>query len=100
MRTKIIRHTVLVVGRKTSVSIEGAFWESLKEIAAGCGTTLNALITSIALDRGQYNLSSAIRVFVLNHYWPQSQWLGQRDPVPASGAMIATPSLQPALRHS
>ena len=48
--------------------IEDAFWLGLKDIASSRRTTLTDLINSIDTDREQGNLSSAIRLFVLNHY--------------------------------
>jgi predicted DNA-binding ribbon-helix-helix protein len=58
-------------GHKTSVSVETAFWEGLKAIAAAQGTTINQLVAAIDSERrsgGHLNLSSAIRLFVLNYY--------------------------------
>jgi predicted DNA-binding ribbon-helix-helix protein len=52
----------------TSVSLEDAFWEGLKEIAKTRRKTLSDLVGSIDTDREQGNLSSALRLFVLNHY--------------------------------
>ncbi|HYD98812.1 MAG TPA: ribbon-helix-helix domain-containing protein [Alphaproteobacteria bacterium] len=60
----IQKRSVLLAGHRTSVSLEPAFWEALKAIAAGRGQSLNALIAEIDARRGG-NLSSAIRVFVL-----------------------------------
>ncbi len=58
------KRSVLIAGHKTSVSLEGIFWESLGEIAAVRGVSINRLITEI--DRGRSgNLSSAIRVYVV-----------------------------------
>jgi predicted DNA-binding ribbon-helix-helix protein len=50
------------------VSVENAFWEALKEIAASRHIKLQGLISMIDSDREHDNLSSAIRLFVLNHY--------------------------------
>jgi predicted DNA-binding ribbon-helix-helix protein len=58
-------------GHKTSVSAETAFWNALRAIAAAQGTTINQLIAAIDSERHerQYpNLSSAIRLFVLDYY--------------------------------
>jgi len=61
---RLCKHSVTVAGHRTSISLEEAFWSALKEIAAAQGTSAHALIEEI--DRGrQGNLSSAIRVYVL-----------------------------------
>jgi predicted DNA-binding ribbon-helix-helix protein len=58
------KHSVVIAGHRTSVSIEAPFWEALKEIARRRGISLNRLITGIDERRAE-NLSSAIRVYVL-----------------------------------
>ena len=60
----IRKRSVRVAGHRTSVSVEAAFWHALKEIAAKRGVSLNGLITEFD-NRRAGNLSSAIRVFVL-----------------------------------
>jgi predicted DNA-binding ribbon-helix-helix protein len=58
------KRSVRVGGHDTSVSLEGAFWDALGEIARARGMSLNALVA--AVDRGRKgNLSSALRLFVL-----------------------------------
>jgi predicted DNA-binding ribbon-helix-helix protein len=64
----IEKHSVVIGGRKTSISLEDAFWEALKSIAAARPATLSVLMTSINSERQAGNLSSAIRLFVLDHY--------------------------------
>jgi predicted DNA-binding ribbon-helix-helix protein len=67
MESLVITRSVVIAGRKTSVTLEDAFWNGLKEIASARRLTLTALIGSI--DSGRIgNLSSAIRLFVLGHY--------------------------------
>ena len=68
MRSPIVKRSVVLAGHKTSVSLEDAFWQGLKEIATSRRTTLSDLINSIDIDREHGNLSSALRLFVLNHY--------------------------------
>ena len=60
----IIKRSVVISGHQTSVSLEHAFWSALKQAAARRGTTINDLVTQID-QRRQGNLSSAIRVFLL-----------------------------------
>jgi len=67
---KIRKRSVLIAGHATSVSLEEAFWEALKEITEAKGLSLNALITEIDAARADdtpANLSSAIRVYVLSN---------------------------------
>ena len=65
------RHSVSIAGRITSVSLENAFWQSLKEIASERGMTPPELIRAINSERRHGNLSSAIRLFVLDFYRQQ-----------------------------
>lgn len=70
-----VKRSVRVAGHPTSVSLEEAFWQGLKDIAEARATTLNALIGEIDAARVEHlpdgtapNLSSAIRVYVLEWY--------------------------------
>lgn len=65
----IRKHSVLIAGHRTSVSLEEVFWRELKSIAQARGKSVNSLITEIDEGRGG-NLSSAIRVFVLENLKP------------------------------
>jgi predicted DNA-binding ribbon-helix-helix protein len=71
MKSSIVKHSIVVADHKTSVSLEDEFWSALKEIAAQRHMTVSALVTSITADRQYANLSSVIRVFVLNAYCDQ-----------------------------
>jgi predicted DNA-binding ribbon-helix-helix protein len=68
LKRTMMKPAILVSGRKTSVSLEPQFWEALRDIAKERRTTLQDLVTGIDRDRRGPNLSSAIRVFVLEHY--------------------------------
>ena len=72
MRSPVVKRSIVIAGHKTSVSLEDAFWQGLKQIAAGRSLTLSDLVASIDHDRHQGNLSSAIRLFVLDHYRSRS----------------------------
>jgi predicted DNA-binding ribbon-helix-helix protein len=61
------KRSVVIAGHRTSVSLETAFWSGLKEIAEQRGLSVNRLVESVDSERGS-NLSSAIRVFVLQHF--------------------------------
>jgi predicted DNA-binding ribbon-helix-helix protein len=64
----VIQRTINIAGRKTSVSLEDAFWKGLKEIAATKGVPVTDLISKLHTERQNANLSSAIRLFVLEYY--------------------------------
>jgi predicted DNA-binding ribbon-helix-helix protein len=66
MKTRIIKRSVVLDGRKTSVSLEDAFWNTLQEIAQAQGATVSQTVTEIEKSRQAGNLSSAIRLFVLD----------------------------------
>lgn len=68
MKSPIVKRSVTIAGRKTSVSLEAAFWMSMKDIAAARGASLTDLVGELAERRGRGNLSSTIRTFVLEHY--------------------------------
>ena len=68
MKSTVVKRSIVLAGHKTSVSLEDAFWEGLKDIAKTRRVTLRDLVGGIDLDREHGNLSSAIRLFVLNHY--------------------------------
>jgi predicted DNA-binding ribbon-helix-helix protein len=68
MKSLVEKRSMALAGHRTSVSLEEAFWQSLKEIAAARGTTLSSLVCSIDNGRQHTNLSSAIRLFVLSYY--------------------------------
>ena len=71
MKSLVVKHSVVIDGRKTSISVEDAFWTALKEIAQERGERLQHLITSINPNRQSANLSSTLRIFVLRHYMDQ-----------------------------
>jgi len=62
---KVVKRSVAIAGHRTSVSLEEPFWEALQAIARRRGRSVQALIGEIDSGRGDANLSSAIRVFVL-----------------------------------
>ena len=67
MKSLVIKRSIVIDGHKTSVSVEDAFWSSLKEIARRKHITLSNMVDEIDTGRQQGNLSSAIRLFVLDH---------------------------------
>ena len=68
MKSRVVKRSIVIAGHKTSVSLEDAFWNGLREIADGRQSTLSDLVAVIDANRQHSNLSSAIRVFVLGFY--------------------------------
>jgi predicted DNA-binding ribbon-helix-helix protein len=64
--TAIAKHSLTIAGHRTSISLEQAFWDALRDISRARGQSLATLIGEIDAARGAANLSSAIRVFVLS----------------------------------
>ena len=71
MKSLVIKRSIVVAGHKTSVSLEEAFWNALKEIAKVRHVTLSNLVGAIDTQRQHGNLSSGIRLFVLGVYREQ-----------------------------
>ena len=71
MKSLVFKRSMVIAGHKTSVSLEDAFWESLKEIAVQRQKKLSELVAAIDSERQHDNLSSAIRLFVLDFYRTQ-----------------------------
>ncbi len=71
MKSTINKRSIVISGRKTSVSLEDEFWRSLKEIVTARNVALSDLVADIDTRRLHGNLSSAIRLFVLNHFRTQ-----------------------------
>jgi len=71
MKSPVVKRSIVLAGHKTSVSLEDAFWSGLKEIAGRRLMTLSTLVDSIDAQRQHDNLSSALRLFVLEFYRSQ-----------------------------
>jgi len=96
MKSPVVKRSIVIAGHKTSVSLEDAFWGGLKEIALSRRTTLSDLVASIDGERQHGNLSSAIRLFVLDHY------RGRTDERPDGGGhprreMLIVPPAPPSV---
>jgi predicted DNA-binding ribbon-helix-helix protein len=66
MKSSIIKRSIVIDGHKTSVSLEDAFWNGLKDIAQTERVTLSKMVAEIDKKRQLGNLSSALRLFVLD----------------------------------
>ena len=99
MNSPVVKRSIVIAGHKTSVSLEEAFWKGLKDIAAARDTTLSDLVATINSTRRHGNLSSAIRLFVLDHFQAER---GNRGAENGSSAqthpmMVLTPSATPSV---
>ena len=75
-KSQVVKRTIKLSGRQTSVAQEAAFWAALKDIAVAQRTPVSHLIATIDKERRecQYKkLSSAIRLFVLEYYRSRTQ---------------------------
>ena len=88
MKSTVVKRSVVLAGHKTSVSLEDPFWEGLKEIAKAKRQSLSELVSGIDTDREHANLSSAIRLFVLNHYQALVLWYDARHRRPLLWGII------------
>ncbi len=66
LKSAVLKRSIVIHKHKTSVSLEEDFWSELKQIAHRRKNTLSDLVSEIDQGRSHTNLSSAIRVFVLN----------------------------------
>jgi predicted DNA-binding ribbon-helix-helix protein len=82
MKSQVVKRSIVIATHKTSVSLEDAFWNGLKEIAASRNMALSDLVSSIDSERKHGNLSSALRLFVLDHYRSQATGGGALDKAP------------------
>ena len=86
MKSLIVKRSIVLAGRNSSVSLEDEFWNALKKIAGDRNVVLSELIGGINAQRQYDNLSSALRLFVLEYYRgkaeekPGNEMLGQQTP--------------------
>jgi len=66
--SSVIKRSVIRNGHKSSISLEDQFWDALREIADDKQVAISTLVATIDHTRTTSNLSSAIRVFVLDHF--------------------------------
>ena len=67
MKSLVVKRSILLAGRKSSVTLEDEFWTTLKDIAGDRHVTMSELVSSIDKQRQHGNLSSALRLFVLDY---------------------------------
>ena len=91
MKSKVVKRSIVIAGHKTSVSLEQAFWSGLKEIAAERQVALSDLIGAIDAERQHGNLSSSIRLFVLDYYQARGSRGGATQRKPREAALATLP---------
>lgn len=64
----VLKRSIRLAGNKTSISLENQFWNCLREIAHRENIAVDMLIERIDTDRTRHNLSSAVRLFVLDYF--------------------------------
>ncbi len=97
MKSPVIKRSIVIAGHKTSVSLEDPFWSGLKDIAERQHTTLSTMVGDIDTQRQHGNLSSAIRLFVLDN--ARSQAMERRSASVDDGARQAPAANEAALNH-
>ena len=88
MKSAIVKRSVSLAGHKTSISLEDAFWNYLREIADSRGVSVSVVVSEIQAQDRQTNLSSAIRLFVLEHACERVE-AAESGPHRANGAEIS-----------
>jgi predicted DNA-binding ribbon-helix-helix protein len=68
MASSVVKRSIVIAGQRTSVSLEDAFWRGLKEIAANHDTSVQSIVSAVRGGRGACNLSSELRLFILEYY--------------------------------
>jgi predicted DNA-binding ribbon-helix-helix protein len=86
MKSAIMKRSIVISGHKTSISLEDPFWCGLKQIAKSNKATVSSVVAGIESSRQYGNLSSAIRLFVLEHSRVQAAL-----PTNPAGAGVAAP---------
>jgi predicted DNA-binding ribbon-helix-helix protein len=75
-----VKRSFTIGGHATSISLENAFWEALKEIAASENVSASSLVARIDAERGKAGLSSAVRVWLLQRYRSRYRKSGDAAP--------------------
>jgi predicted DNA-binding ribbon-helix-helix protein len=96
MKSAITKRSVIIGGHKTSVSLEEPFWSAVREIAGSQDMTVSSLLRRIDLARRNTNLSSAIRVFVLENLRTQQTAAARNGTASGRATMSWRPDLGPA----
>ena len=79
MKSPVVKRSIVVAGHKTSVSLEEEFWNSMKEISSTRDITRADLVSEIDKARRQGSLSSASRLYVLDHFRNRARSVSSLD---------------------
>jgi predicted DNA-binding ribbon-helix-helix protein len=79
-RSLVLKRSIVIAGQRSSISLEDDFWHALREIAIRRNMRLSELVASIDAERAHANLSSAIRLFILDFY--RLEFEAGREPRP------------------
>ncbi|MBI1203023.1 MAG: aryl-sulfate sulfotransferase [Rhodopseudomonas sp.] len=101
MKSAVIKRSIVIGGHKTSISLEDPFWLGLKDIAHSENVTLSTMVGDIDTRRSQGNLSSAIRLFVLDRVRTKAQDHAAKhhDSYPVDTAAVASVEGNAAMNH-
>ena len=84
MQSPVRKRSIVINGHKTSISLEDAFFSALKEISKQRRSSLAELITEVDRTRTEGNLSSALRLFVLDFYRSEAKLEARHSTKPES----------------
>jgi predicted DNA-binding ribbon-helix-helix protein len=88
VKSLVVKHSIMVGGHKTSVSLEEAFWREVKQISGERGKTTSELVSEIDRHRQHRNLSSAIRLFVLDYFRTSAAAIQARAGAPSTAVTL------------
>ena len=77
-----VKRSFTIDGHRTSISLEAAFWEALKDVAKAQRMPVAQLVQSIDRGRGDGGLSSAVRIWLLDHFRSDARAAVERSPAP------------------
>ena len=95
MNSSFVKRSVTIEGHKVGIRIEDLFWISLEEIAKAQATSTSKLVALIDAGRDGANLSSAIRVFVIDHLAERIHSLDDADDTPSYPTQIPAAGQRP-----
>ena len=67
-KTSGTKYSLIIAGKKTSVSLEAEFWDALDEIIEASAATRSSFIQKVASAPGATNLASRIRIKILRNF--------------------------------
>ncbi len=91
MRSTIAKRSVVIGGHKTSISLEEPFWQAVRDITDKRKVTVSELLRDIDRTRDNANLSSAVRVYVLDQFRRQAEAAQSRQPSERNAAALSSP---------